>query len=123
LNSIDTIEIEKIDWSAKAVTAANIEEVIATAKYPVLMDFWATWCAPCRMMSPMLDLLAAGFKEKIIIRKIDTALYPKILPKFSVLGIPTFVIFREGKEIWRNAGALNKKQFTQVFNDVLEGNI
>ena len=118
-----TDSIETIDWHAKAVNAANIQDEINTAEYPLLMDFWATWCAPCRMMAPMLDQLAADFKGKFLVRKIDTALYPKILPKYNVMGIPTFVIFRQGKEIWRNAGALNKKQFTDVLNDVLDGKI
>ncbi len=108
-----------MEWKAKELTHKNFYDEINHSNYPVFVDFWAAWCPPCRMMDPVIEELAVEFKEKIIIRKLNTDLYQTIANNLGISGVPTYIIFNKGKEVWRNVGALGKKKLFEVFNEII----
>ncbi|MEY4287876.1 MAG: hypothetical protein RL511_1966 [Bacteroidota bacterium] len=78
---------------------------IISAPTPTLVDFFATWCGPCQTMSPILDELKKVYGEKIRIIKIDVDKNPAIADQFKIRGVPTLILFKEGKILWRESGA------------------
>jgi thioredoxin 1 len=78
---------------------------IIQATTPTLVDFHATWCGPCKMMSPVLDQLKKAYGDKIRILKIDVDKNPDLADRFKVRGVPTLILFKEGKLLWRESGA------------------
>jgi thioredoxin 1 len=78
---------------------------IISAPTPTLVDFFATWCGPCQTMSPVLDELKKVYGEKIRIIKIDVDKNPAIADQFKIRGVPTLILFKEGKILWRESGA------------------
>lgn len=78
---------------------------IISAPTPTLVDFFATWCGPCQTMSPVLDELKKVYGEKIRIIKIDVDKNPAIADQFKIRGVPTIILFKEGKILWRESGA------------------
>lgn len=94
---------------------ANFGEIIKGNK-PVLVDFFAEWCGPCKTMSPVLKELAGEMGDRAVILKVDVDKNQAAAQSFGVRGVPTFVVFKEGKEIWRKSGAMPKS----VLKSVLE---
>lgn len=109
-----------MDWSAAELTGETFAEAVKHPDHPVFIDFWAAWCPPCRMMDPVIKQLAAGYKEKVAVRKLNTDRYPGIAQELNVSGIPTFIIFKQGKEVWRKVGAVSKKKLEEVFKEILD---
>jgi thioredoxin 1 len=89
------------------VTDVNFEETIKNNKL-VLVDFWATWCGPCRALAPTIDELAQEYAGKILISKLDVDKNPATAEKFQVLSIPTMLIFKDGQEVDRLVGLCTK---------------
>lgn len=87
---------------------SSFEELIQSPK-PVLVDFWATWCAPCRSMMPVLDQLKAEMGDRVRIVKIDVDKNTDLAVRMKVMGVPMFVLYKNGRELWRDAGALPKE--------------
>jgi thioredoxin 1 len=83
---------------------------------PVLVDFFAEWCGPCKMMSPILKEVKEALKEKIAIIKIDVDKNQSLASKYQVRGVPTFVLYRAGKEVWRQSGMLQKRDLVATIN-------
>lgn len=81
---------------------------------PVLVDFWATWCGPCKAMMPVLDELKAELGDRVRIIKIDVDKNIDLAADMKVMGVPTFMLFRQGKELWRQPGVLTKEALKQV---------
>jgi thioredoxin 1 len=92
-------------------------EVIQSDK-PVLVDFYATWCGPCKLMGPILSEIKGNMGEGITILKIDVDKNPEISHQFEVQGVPTLMIFKQGKVKWRQSGVIPAKQLQQVLNNV-----
>ncbi|HAG09518.1 MAG TPA: thioredoxin [Desulfotomaculum sp.] len=88
----------------------NFKEVLETSKIPVLVDFWAEWCAPCRMITPLVEEVAAEYKDKIIVAKLNIDENQATPAELKILSIPTLVIFKEGQEAERVVGFQTKKE-------------
>lgn len=87
---------------------------------PVLVDFYADWCAPCKMMSPILQELKSRMGDKIQIIKIDTERNPEVAIQYQVRGIPNLILFRQGRILWQQAGVVQLPQLEQIITDKLE---
>lgn len=87
---------------------------IINSKNPVLVDFFATWCGPCQMLSPVLKQVKDNLGEGITIIKIDVDKNQELASKFQVRGVPTMMLFQEGKQLWRQSGVLSKEEITRI---------
>jgi thioredoxin 1 len=90
------------------ITDANYEEILATEK-PVLIDFWAEWCGPCRMIGPIVEELAKEYDGKAVIGKVDVDANPAISIKYGIRSIPTLLIFKGSQVVDKQIGAVPKK--------------
>lgn len=86
---------------------------------PVLVDFKADWCAPCKMMTPVLKQVKQTFKDQIKIIKIDIDQTPAVAQKYAVRGVPTLILFKNGKAVWRQSGVLQANQINSIINSHL----
>lgn len=92
------------------LTAADFESTVTTSPI-VLVDFWASWCGPCKSMAPVYERAAAEFETRVRLAKVNTDEQPALATRFGIRGIPTFVIFRNGKEVARTSGAMDLGRF------------
>ena len=88
------------------VTDQTMERVVRDAEVPVLVDFYADWCGPCKMMAPFVDELAAKSSGRALIAKLDTDHAQRVAAQFNIRGIPTTIVFRDGAELARQTGAM-----------------
>ena len=98
------------------VTSANFKEVVATNDKVTVVDFWAPWCGPCKMIAPILDDLAAEFDGKVKIVKINIDDNQATPMQFGVRSIPTLLLFKDGKPVATQVGALPKNQLAAFIN-------
>ena len=94
---------------------ASFDELIQKHDKPVLVDFWAEWCGPCKMVSPVLQKLASEWKGRVTIIKINTEEKPQIAGKFGINSIPTLILFKNGREVQRVSGALPLQDMKSAF--------
>lgn len=96
------------------IADSNFEAVVLQNKLPVLVDFWATWCGPCKLAEPVLEELSEGYKDKITIAKLDVDTNPNFTQKYGVLSIPTTILFKDGQEMGRVVGFSGKQAFEDL---------
>ena len=101
------------------LTDANFETEVLTSDVPVLVEFWASWCPPCKMVEPVLVELASECDGKVKIAKLHVDQNPKMAAKYRIMGIPTFAIFHNGEIIKRRSGAHSKKQLLPMMDEAL----
>lgn len=94
------------------ITDANFNEVINTDK-PVLVDFWAEWCGPCKMIAPVVEELAGDYDGKAVVGKLDVDSNPEISAKFGIRSIPTLLVFKNGEIVDKQVGAVSKNVLSQ----------
>jgi thioredoxin 1 len=95
---------------------SNFSEIIQQEK-PVLVDFFAEWCGPCQTMGPILKQVKDDLGEAVAIIKIDVDKNKALATKFQVRGVPTFMLFKNGKQVWKQAGLISKKDLKQKILD------
>lgn len=93
---------------------SNSFENIIKSEKPVLIDFFATWCGPCKMLAPILKQVKDSLGERITILKIDVDKNQELASKYQVRGVPTMVLFQNGKQLWRQSGVLAKEEILKT---------
>jgi thioredoxin 1 len=102
------------------VTDAAFEKTVLQSPIPVIVDFWAPWCGPCRMVAPILDKLAQEFEGKLLVAKINTDENPEWMNKYGIQGIPTMLFVANGKIVHRQVGALPERMLRDTVNQFME---
>lgn len=102
-----------------AVSDQSFESDVLNSSTPVLVDFWAEWCGPCKMLAPILESVVDDYAGKVKIVKINVDDNPETAPKFGIRGIPTLILFKNGQVVTTKVGALSKSQLT----DFLDGQL
>ena len=102
-------------------TDSNFDSEVVKSGTPVLVDFWAEWCGPCRLMGPILDELAPAYAGKLTIGKVNVDESQETSSKFGVMNIPTMILFKSGKEAQRIVGAMSKADLQKKIDQALAG--
>lgn len=101
------------------VSDASFENDVLGGDLPVLVDFWAEWCGPCRMIAPILDEIASEYAGRLQVAKINIDENPATPPRFNIRGIPTLILFKEGAVAAQKVGAVSKSQLTAFIDSAL----
>ena len=102
------------------VTDAAFEKTVLESSLPVIVDFWAPWCGPCKMVAPILDKIAKEYAGKLIVAKVNTDENPEWATKYGVQGIPTMLLMYDGKIVNRQVGALPEPMLRDVIEQFLD---
>jgi len=105
--------------STTALTVDSFDEAISTAAQPIIVDFWAEWCGPCKMIAPVLDEIASENEGKVSIAKVNVDENPDLARRFEVMSIPTLIVFESGQPTKRLVGAKNKAGLLEDLSDII----
>lgn len=99
--------------SVLTITSENFEQEVLNASEPVLVDFWATWCGPCKMFSPIVDKVAEEMEGKVKFGKVNVDEQPDLAQKYNVMSIPTAILFKNGEKAAVNVGLMSNVQLKE----------
>ena len=102
------------------INDSNFEEIVLKSDKPVMVDFWAAWCGPCRMVGPIMDELSSEFHGKALVGKVDIDSNQQYAAKFGVRNIPTVLIFKNGELIERKVGVLSKSNYSKLLDELVQ---
>ena len=103
----------------KLFTSENFEAEVLKSEGPVLVDFYADWCGPCKMVAPIVEEIAAEYAGRVTVGKVNVDASPDLAMQYGVMSIPTFIIFRKGEIFRKTVGAQTKKSLEQALNQAL----
>ena len=103
------------------VNDENFESVVMNSDKPVLVDFWAEWCGPCKMLTPTIDALAEEYKDKSTIVKINVDDSPAIATKYGIRSIPSILLFNNGDVVEQRVGAVSKDELAGMLDKIIKG--
>lgn len=105
---------------AVEITESNFDEIIKQHDQPVLIDFWASWCMPCKIMGPIIDELAGEYEGQVIIGKVNTEMSQDLALKYKIRSIPSLLIFHKGNLVERYAGVVPKPNLEEILDQYVE---
>jgi len=103
------------------VTDDNFESIVINSDKPVLVDFWAEWCGPCKMLTPTIESVAEDFQGKSVVVKVNVDNAPGIATKYGIRSIPSLLFFNKGEVSEQRVGAISKDEITSLLNQLIEG--
>ncbi len=98
------------------ITGANFEAEVVKSELPVLVDFWAAWCGPCRMLAPAVAQIAAEYDGKVKVGKVNVDEEPELAQRFGIMSIPTVLVFKDGKKVNQSIGLVPKDKLLALFD-------
>jgi thioredoxin 1 len=101
------------------LTDVNFEREVLQSGAPVLVDFWASWCPPCKMVEPVIKALARDYDGRLVVGKLHVDRNPRTRERYQVLGVPTFIVFQGGEVAGRRTGAQSPKQLERLLQESL----
>ena len=104
---------------ALELTDANFDELVMQSDKPVLVDFWAAWCGPCRMVGPIIDEISAEYEGKAVVGKVDVDANQEFAAKYGVRNIPTVLVFQNGEVVGRQVGVAPKNAYADAIDALL----
>lgn len=108
-----------VSMSEVTLSTANFQTEVLESPIPVLVDFWAEWCMPCRMIAPSIEQLAASYAGKIKVGKLNVDNAPDIASQYGIVSIPTLIVFNNGQVVRQKLGALPKRDIEALFKDLV----
>ena len=111
--------MENSKSSEVEVNGNNFQKEVLESSIPVLVDFWASWCMPCRMLTPTVEKLAEENEGKLKVCKLNTDENQNIAAQYGIQGIPTLIVFKEGKEVGRTVGVMSKEKLQEKLDPIL----
>ncbi|MBF00184.1 MULTISPECIES: thioredoxin [Flavobacterium] len=104
---------------AQAITDATFEDVVLKSDKPVLVDFWAAWCGPCRMVGPIIEEISKEYDGKAVVGKVDVDANQEFAAKYGIRNIPTVLVFQNGEVVGRQVGVAPKQTYTDAIDALL----
>ena len=104
---------------ALEITDATFEETVLKSTIPVVVDFWAAWCGPCRMVGPIIDEISTEYEGKAIVGKVDVDANQEFAAKYGVRNIPTVLVFKDGEVVGRQVGVAPKTSYSEAIDALL----